>query len=94
MTTTTKQTSGEPLFGTTRQHTLRKCVEIALENYFAQLEGEVPSNLYELVLAEVEAPLLESVLAYTQGNQTKAAKILGLNRGTLRKKLRHYGIFQ
>ena len=47
---------------------------------------------FELVMAEVEAPLMESVMAYTQGNQTKASIVLGLNRGTLRKKLKMYGL--
>jgi len=72
--------------------TLRESVEIAMKNYFAQLDNEQPADIYELVLAEVEAPLMESVMAYTQGNQTKASKVLGLNRGTLRKKLKTYGL--
>ena len=65
-------------------------VRAALENYFYALEGEAPVNLYKLVLGEVEPPLLETVLRYTHGNQTKAAEILGINRTTLRKKLKHY----
>jgi len=48
------------------------------------------SGVYEMVLAEVEAPMLETVLEYTRGNQTLAAEVLGLNRGTLRKKLKRY----
>lgn len=71
---------------------LRHCTERALKNYFSQLEDIVPSNLYELVLAEIEIPLLEVVLQRTAGNQTKAAKILGLSRGTLRKKLKKYNL--
>lgn len=72
---------------------LRASVETALHNYFAQLgEATIPTNLYELVLAEVEAPLLEVVLRQTRGNQTKAAKMLGLSRGTLRKKLKQYNL--
>ena len=50
------------------------------------------SELYPMVLAEMEIPLLEKVLEYTRGNQTKAAELLGLNRGTLRKKLKQYGL--
>lgn len=71
---------------------LRVQVQSALEDYFRQLDGHMPSDLYKLVLQEVERPLLETVLRYTHGNQTKAAEVLGINRSTLRKKLRHYGI--
>jgi len=74
------------------QPTLRSCVENALTNYFSQLEGQQVTNLYNLVLAEIEAPLLESVLRFTKGNQTQASVMLGLNRGTLRKKLKMYGL--
>ncbi len=72
--------------------TLRESVELAMKNYFTQLDNEQPSDIYELVLAEVEAPLMEAVMSYTQGNQTKASRVLGLNRGTLRKKLKTYGL--
>jgi Fis family transcriptional regulator len=72
--------------------TLRESVELAMRNYFTQLDNEQPTELYELVLAEVEAPLMEAVMAYTQGNQTKASQVLGLNRGTLRKKLKTHGL--
>jgi len=71
---------------------LRSCVERALQNYFVQLGEQMPTNLYELVLAEVEAPLLEVTLHKTRGNQTKAARLLGLSRGTLRKKLKQYNL--
>jgi len=72
--------------------TLRESVELSMKNYFAQLDNEQPSNIYDLVLAEVEAPLMEAVMNYTQGNQTKASQVLGLNRGTLRKKLKIHGL--
>lgn len=72
--------------------TLRESVEIAMKNYFSQLEEQQPVDLYNLVLAEVEAPLMESVMRFTRGNQTKASEVLGLNRGTLRKKLKAYGL--
>lgn len=75
-----------------QQNTLRESVEQAMKNYFSQLENENPTDIYELVMAEVEAPLMESVMAYTNGNQTKASTVLGLNRGTLRKKLKMYGL--
>jgi Fis family transcriptional regulator len=56
------------------------------------LDGHEPAHLYQLVLQEVERPLLESVMEYTRGNQSKASIVLGLNRGTLRKKLKQYDI--
>ena len=60
--------------------TLRDSVEKALHNYFAHLEGATVTDVYNLVLSEVEAPLLESVMNYVKGNQTKASEMLGLNR--------------
>lgn len=72
--------------------TLRDSVSIALNNYFAHLEGQEVTDVYEMVLSEVEAPLLEEVMKYTRNNQTKASVLLGLNRGTLRKKLKQYGL--
>ena len=71
---------------------LRAAVEHALHNYFSHLGDTIPTNLYELVLAEVEAPMLEVVLRQARGNQTKAAQMLGLSRGTLRKKLKLYNL--
>ena len=71
---------------------LRKVTEEALRNYFASLNGHKPNELYTLVLSEVEAPLFKSVMNYTGGNQSRAAQILGINQGTLRKKLRTYGL--
>lgn len=75
-----------------QSQTLRDNVETALHNYFSHLDGQPVTDLYQLVLAEVEAPLLESVMSYTKDNQTKASTLLGLNRGTLRKKLKQYGM--
>ncbi|MEO8445425.1 MAG: DNA-binding transcriptional regulator Fis [Gammaproteobacteria bacterium] len=69
---------------------LRDHAEEALQNYFGDLNGHRPGDLYELVLGEVEAPLFKTVLEHTKGNQSIAAEILGINRATLRKKLRHY----
>ena len=71
---------------------LRDQVYEALRIYFHNLGDQQPSNLYDLVLREVEPPLLEIVMQRTHGNQTKAADLLGINRGTLRKKLRRYGL--
>jgi Fis family transcriptional regulator, factor for inversion stimulation protein len=72
--------------------TLRDSVSVALKNYFSHLEGQAVTDVYEMVLSEVEAPLLEEVMKYTRSNQTKASVLLGLNRGTLRKKLKQYGL--
>ncbi len=71
---------------------LRESVEQAMKNYFQQLDGQDVTGVYDMVLAEIEAPLLESVMTYTRDNQTKASELLGLNRGTLRKKLKQYGL--
>ncbi|MBC6905354.1 DNA-binding transcriptional regulator Fis [Saccharophagus sp. K07] len=71
---------------------LRDSVEIAVNNYFQHLEGQDVTDVYEMVMSEVETPLLEVVMKYTRHNQTKAAQVLGLNRGTLRKKLKQYGL--
>ena len=75
-----------------QDRTLAQCVEAALEQYFIHLEGQEPSGLYQMVLGEMEKPLLQTVMNQAGGNQTKAADILGINRGTLRKKLKQYGI--
>ncbi len=71
---------------------LRHHVYEALRIYFHNLGDQQPSNLYDLVLREMEAPLLEIVMLRTEGNRSKAAELLGINRGTLRKKLRQYDI--
>lgn len=75
-----------------REMPLRVATEEALGNYFASLEGHRPGRLYDLVLREVEEPLFRAVMVYVEGNQTHAATILGINRGTLRKKLKEYGL--
>jgi Fis family transcriptional regulator len=62
----------------------------ALQTYFHSLNGHRPGALYDLVIGEVEKPLFRAVLNYTDGNQSRAAEILGINRGTLRKKLRDH----
>ena len=64
----------------------------AVRKELEELEGQLGSEVYQMVLAEVEAPLLEEIMQYTRNNQTKASQMLGLNRGTLRKKLKLYGL--
>ncbi|HHZ87614.1 MAG TPA: DNA-binding transcriptional regulator Fis [Chromatiaceae bacterium] len=71
---------------------LRDCVRQSIETYFETLSGQSASGLYQMVLAEVEKPLIETVMNHTAGNQTHAADILGLSRGTLRKKLAEHHI--
>lgn len=67
-------------------------VRACVEGYLADLNGHEASGLYQLVLGEVERPLLAAVLAHTGGNLTRAAAVLGVSRATLRKKLRQYGL--
>jgi Fis family transcriptional regulator, factor for inversion stimulation protein len=96
--TTTKKTTGPRKTAPRQRETLvhlrnrplRDLTGEALRTYFSDLNGHKPGHLYDLVLGEVEPPLFEAVLDYTNGNQSRAAQILGLNRATLRKKLRQY----
>jgi Fis family transcriptional regulator len=71
---------------------LRDSVKTAIERYFSQLENHEVKNFYDMVISEVEEPLLQTVMKITGGNQSKAADCLGLSRGTLRKKLEKYGM--
>ena len=81
-----------PETSTPMNQSLRSSVRDSLQGYFAQLDGQTPANLYGMVMAEVEKPLIEMVLKLTNGNQSKAAIILGISRGTLRKKMAMYSI--
>lgn len=76
---------------TQKNQPLHDSVRQSLENYLSQLKDN-PTDLYQLIMAEVEAPLMESVMDYTKNNQSRAAIVLGLSRGTLRKKLKEYGL--
>lgn len=78
--------------GIVEKKPLRACVEEAIDEYFKQLDGHTTDDLYNMVLQEVEEPLFKCVLQYTRGNQSKASIMLGINRGTLRKKLKFYGM--
>ena len=75
-----------------RELPLRGHAERALSDYFTSLNGHRPAHLYDMVLREVEEPLFRVVLDYAEGNQSRAAGILGINRGTLRKKLKQFGL--
>lgn len=73
---------------------LHEHTEEALNQYFKNLNGDRPGELYDLVIGEVERPLFKVVMDYTDGNQSQAAGILGINRGTLRKKLKTYSLIR
>ncbi len=71
---------------------LRESVKQSLKNYFSHLNSEEPKDVYDMVLAEVEMPLLECLIHHTKNNQSKMARWLGLSRGTFRQKLKKYGL--
>ena len=73
-----------------RNRPLSSFTEDALRSYFKNLNGYKPTDMYKLVLGEVEPSLFRTVMDYTDGNQSAAADILGINRATLRKKLKQY----
>ena len=73
-----------------RNKPLHAYAEDAIKGYFHTLNGHKPRELHQFVMAEVERPLLEMTLDYTNGNQSMAAEILGMSRGTLRKRLQTY----
>lgn len=72
--------------------TLRQAVRDTLKNYFANIGNEQPVDFYSILLEEIERPLLEVLINYTHYNQVKMAQILGISRGTLRKKLKQHGM--
>jgi len=76
----------------THETDLSACVRSALEEYFKDLDGEPPHAVYDMLINCVEKPLLQYVMNRANGNQSKAAEILGLNRNTLRKKLKQHNI--
>jgi len=73
---------------------LNASIRSSLSQYLNDLSGENPGNIYDLVMQQVEAPLLELILEHVDGNQSKAAEYLGINRGTLRKKLKTYKLIK
>jgi Fis family transcriptional regulator len=75
-----------------KENELSACVRRSVEDYFSHLDGEPPATVYDMVLRHVERPLLETVLKQARGNQSLAAEYLGINRNTLRKKIRDLGI--
>jgi Fis family transcriptional regulator len=71
---------------------LQQSVEQAIRKYLDDLDGEIPCNLFDTVISEIEQPMLQTVFHHCQNNQSKTAIYLGINRGTLRKKLKQYQI--
>ena len=69
-----------------------QCVRRSLNRYFKDMNGEEPVNLYQMVMTEIEKPLLEIVMEQSESNQTRASRVLGINRNTLRKKLKQYDL--
>ena len=76
----------------TAAHSLNECVGKALKNYFRDLDGEDASNLHDLVISQVERPLFQIVLKHYNGNISRTAQALGLNRGTVLGRLKKYGL--
>jgi Fis family transcriptional regulator len=77
-----------------KSSTLREAVRATVKEYFLKLEGATPHNFYDLFMAEIESPLLEIVLQYCRDNQSAAAKLLNISRGTLRKKMKLHGFLK
>ena len=71
---------------------LKYQVGLALRRYFKELDGNKATNVFEMVIKEVEKPMIEEVMKFCDGNKSKASKILGINRVTLRTKLKQYNI--
>ncbi|MGI9316466.1 MAG: DNA-binding transcriptional regulator Fis [bacterium] len=78
----------------TKRNRLSDCVKKSVNRYLKDLNGEDTTRLYKMVVDEVEKPLLEVVMQYSEFNQSRAARLLGINRNTLRKKLDDHGIVE
>ena len=76
----------------TRSNELTDCIRRSLERYFKDMDGEKPTSIYDMVLKNIEKPLIETVLGKAEGNQSLAAEMLGINRNTLRKKMQQLRI--
>jgi len=83
---------GNPNKRERRKEPLRQTVGSCLDRYFADMSDHDLTDVYQMVLDQVEPGLLETVMQHAEGNQTRAAEMLGINRGTLRKKLKQYGL--
>ena len=74
------------------ENEIAACMRRSLNRYFKDLDGETPSEVYTMLVRAVEQPLLAYLLDRAEGNQTRAAEMLGINRNTLRKKMREHGL--
>ena len=70
-----------------RSNEISDAIKRSLERYFKDMDGEKPTSIYDMVLKNVEKPMIELVLGQTEGNLTQAATMLGIDRNTLRKKM-------
>ena len=77
-----------------KQPPIDEAIKASLEKYFHSLEGAQPGEVYEMVIKAVERPMLQVIMQRADGNQLKASEILGINRNTLRKKLKAHGMIQ
>ena len=75
-----------------RGNELHEAVKRSLERYFKDMDGEQPTAIYDMVLKNIEKPMIETVLGKAEGNLTHAAAMLGIDRNTLRKKMQQLRI--
>ncbi|MBY0484493.1 helix-turn-helix domain-containing protein [Nitrosomonas sp.] len=75
-----------------KENEIASCIRKAIGGYLNDLDGEKPGNLYSMVVQSVEKPLIEIAIQHTNGNQTQAADLLGINRNTLRQKMKQFQI--
>lgn len=75
-----------------KENEIASCIRKAIGGYINDLDGEKPGHLYSMVIQSVEKPLIEIVIQHTKGNQTQAAELLGINRNTLRQKMKQFQI--
>jgi Fis family transcriptional regulator, factor for inversion stimulation protein len=73
---------------------INESIRTSISQFLNDLDGENPGNIYDMVLQQVEEPLLELIMQHVDGNQSKASEFLGINRGTLRKKLKTYKLIK
>ena len=71
---------------------LKELVRKHVDQYLEELDGEIPQDLYDLVISQVEHALLEVTLYQSNNNQSKAAEMLGISRGTLRTRMKLFGL--
>ncbi|MBY0475022.1 MAG: Fis family transcriptional regulator [Nitrosomonas sp.] len=75
-----------------KENEIASCIRNAISGYLNDLDGEKPGNIYSMVIQSVEKPLIEVAIQHTHGNQTQASELLGINRNTLRQKMKQYRI--